>query len=449
MDALLFCVMYFLHTCRKLFLTSSIYNMNFCTETQSRSCRIHRYVSAADYNYLLRFHDRCVIIIAECLHQVASCEVLVRGEYAVRVLTRDSHESRKSGTGTDEDCLVALLVHQLVDEDQLETKSTVRNGRRATLVTLARHQGLGVGLWIARRHLTLSIVDFSKSIIAEHTLPLPLGHKADTTLERAMLLINETLSSIDAEASELVGIGVAVAAPVATSDHTIAIPGILPGWDGVDITSPLRTAFNVPVYVDNDANFAAYGESRMGVAAGKRNFVYISASDGVGAGIVINGEIMHGVTGLAGEIGHIQVDPLGAICSCGNRGCLDTVVAENRLVQLLSVTHGNMTLDDLVSFANEGDPGCRRIIADAAVRIGQVAADLCISVDPEVIVLGGKLAMTGDVFIQPFNEALQRMLFPDAVAPIDVLVSSHPDDNCALGGALCAIEFSVRNDVSQ
>ena len=292
-------------------------------------------------------------------------------------------------------------------------------------------------------------VHCSKSIIAEHTLPLPLGHKADTTLERAMLLINETLSSIDAEASELVGIGVAVAAPVATSDHTIAIPGILPGWDGVDITSPLRTAFNVPVYVDNDANFAAYGESRMGVAAGKRNFVYISANDGVGAGIVINGEIMHGVTGLAGEIGHIQVDPLGAICSCGNRGCLDTVVAENRLVQLLSVTHGNMTLDDLVSFANEGDPGCRRIIADTAVRIGQVAADLCISVDPEVIVLGGKLAMTGDVFIQPFNEALQRMLFPDAVAPIDVLVSSHPDDNCALGGALCAIEFSVRNDVSQ
>lgn len=83
------------------------------------------------------------------------------------------------------------------------------------------------------------------------------------------------------------------------------------------------------------------------------------------------------------------------------------------------------------------------------MRIGQVAADLCISVDPEVIVLGGKLAMTGDVFTQPFNETLQRMLFPDAVAPIDVLVSSHPDDNCALGGALCAIEFSVRNDVSQ
>ena len=119
----------------------------------------------------------------------------------------------------------------------------------------------------------------------------------------------------------------------------------------------MRTAFNVPVYVDNDANFAAYGESRMGVAAGKRNFVYISASDGVGAGIVINGEIMHGVTGLAGEIG-ISRSTAGCHLFVRNRGCLDTVVAENRLVQLLSVTHGNMTLDDLVSFANEGDPGC-------------------------------------------------------------------------------------------
>lgn len=130
------------------------------------------------------------------------------------------------------------------------------------------------------------------------------------------------------------------------------------------------------------------------------------------------------MTGLAGEIGHIQVDPLGAICSCGNRGCLNTIVAENRLVQLLSVTHGNMTMDDLVAQANNGDPGCRRIIADTAVRIGQVAADLCISIDPEVVVVGGKLAMAGEVFTQPFNEALQRLLFPDAVMPITVLSSS-------------------------
>ena len=246
----------------------------------------------------------------------------------------------------------------------------------------------------------------------------------------------------------IAGIGVALAAPVAIGDHMIAIPGVMPGWDGFDIVSPLSATFNTPVYVDNDANYAAYCESRMGAAIGKRDFVYISTNDNVGAGIVAGGEIMHGVTGLAGEIGHIQVDPLGAICSCGNRGCLNTIVAENRLVQLLSVTHGNMTMDDLVAQANNGDPGCRRIIADTAVRIGQVAADLCISIDPEVVVVGGKLAMAGEVFTQPFNEALQRLLFPDAVMPITVLSSPHPSDNCALGGALAAIGHAIRNSIA-
>lgn len=343
---------------------------------------------------------------------------------------------------------VSTLVHQLVDEGQLETKSTIRNGRRATLVRLAHNQGLGIGLWIAQRELKLAVVDFAKSIIAEHMLPLPLGHKADTTLERAIQLINETMTNIDADPGEIAGIGVALAAPVAISDHMIAIPGVMPGWDGFDIVSPLSATFNTPVYVDNDANYAAYCESRMGAAIGKRDFVYISTNDNVGAGIVAGGEIMHGVTGLAGEIGHIQVDPLGAICSCGNRGCLNTIVAENRLVQLLSVTHGNMTMDDLVAQANNGDPGCRRIIADTAVRIGQVAADLCISIDPEVVVVGGKLAMAGEVFTQPFNEALQRLLFPDAVMPITVLSSPHPSDNCALGGALAAIGHAIRNSIA-
>ena len=93
--------------------------MNLRTETERGSRCIHRYVSAADNSNLLSCCDRGIVIIAERLHQVASCEVLVRGEYAVRVLTRDSHESRKSGTGTDEDCLVALLVHQLVDRYRL------------------------------------------------------------------------------------------------------------------------------------------------------------------------------------------------------------------------------------------------------------------------------------------------------------------------------------------
>ena len=93
--------------------------MDLRTETERGSRCVHRYVSATDNSNLLSCSDRGIVVIAERLHQVASCEVLIRGKYAVCVLTRDSHESRKSGTGTDEDCLVALLVHQLIHRYRL------------------------------------------------------------------------------------------------------------------------------------------------------------------------------------------------------------------------------------------------------------------------------------------------------------------------------------------
>ena len=344
---------------------------------------------------------------------------------------------------------VSTQVHQLVEEGKLETHNTIRNGRRATLVALSHDQGLGVGLSITRRDLFLVIIDYSKDIIAEHRLPLPPKHKTDTTLERAIRLINETLENAGTDASEIVGIGVALGAPVDFHAQTVAIPGILPGWDGIDIRTPLTTAFHVPVMVDNDANAAAICEARMGAALGKQNFVYIGTNDGVGSGIMVNGDIMHGVTGLAGEIGHIQVDPLGSICSCGNRGCLNTIVDEARLVSLLSVTHGNMTMEDLVQTANAGDPGCRRVIADAAVRIGTVASDLCISVDPEMVVVGGSLAMSGDTFIEPFSETLQRLLFPNALTPIQVLAAQYPDSGSALGAAMMVIELAEKKKLLQ
>ena len=334
---------------------------------------------------------------------------------------------------------VSNLVHELVEEGRLETQNTIRNGRRATLVMLARQQGLGVGLAIGRRSLLIEIVDYARSIIAEHTLPLPFNHKPDATLERGMVLINETLSNVGASVDEVVGIGVAITAPVNSRTHTIAVPGILPGWEGVDLITPLEHAFHVPVVVENDANASAVCEARMGSAMGKPDYIYIHTSDGVGAGIMIDNELVRGVTGLAGEIGHVQVDPLGSICACGNRGCLNTVVTEERLVFLLSVTHGNMTMDDLIIAANEGDSGCRRVISDAAVRISGVVADLCISVDPEIVVVGGKLALGGETFLDPFAQALQRLLFPNVLTPIKVVAATYPTTSPALGAAIMAI----------
>jgi predicted NBD/HSP70 family sugar kinase len=331
---------------------------------------------------------------------------------------------------------VSNIVHQLVDDKVLETTTTIRNGRRAVLVALARQEGLAVGLAIGRQEMIIDVVDSTQQVLAEHILPLPMNHKVDSTIERALILINETIANMGASPSEIIGIGLALSAPVDVRTGQIPISGIMRGWDRVDLAAPFAKAFRVPIFVANDANMAAVAESRVGAASGLDNFVYVNVGSGVGAGIFINGQLWTGVTGFAGEIGHIQVDPLGSICICGNRGCLNTIVDETRLVSLLSVTHGDMTLDDLIESANEGDPGCRRVLADVAVRVGTVVAGLCITVDPEIVVLGGKLLLTGDVFVDPFQDALQRLLFPDVVVPMEVRLSQNPVSNGAIGAAI-------------
>lgn len=339
---------------------------------------------------------------------------------------------------------VSTLVRQLVSEGRLCTESTIRNGRRATLVTLARRTGISVGLCINKHALNLVFIDYELNIIAERTLLLPKQHVPDVTLERAIRLINETLANINASAKEVVGIGIAITAPIDKRSHTVVIPGIMPHWNNVDIIAPLQAVFKIPVSLDNASNCCAVWESRAGVATKTTDFIYISADDGIGASIMADGKIWRGVTGMAGEIGHIQVDPLGSICACGNRGCLNTFVNEERITSLLSVTHGNLTIEDLVHLANEGDPGCRRIIADTAIRIGTVTAELCTSVDPEIVVIGGLLVQSGSIFVDAFTESLHRLLFPDVLTPIQVAVASNLNNCPALGAALEGIDAAEK-----
>ena len=337
---------------------------------------------------------------------------------------------------------VSNLVRQLVDDGVFETSSSIRSGRRASLVSISRGEGITAGFCIGVRSLDLCITDSANTLLAQHSLPLGARHQADSTLERSAVLLKETLTSIDASADELIGIGVGLSAPVDYKLQKISVSGILPGWEDVDISGYYSSIFHVKTTIDNDANLAALAQLRLSSPEEREaDFVFINAGDGIGSGIVVNGQIMRGATGMAGEIGHIQVDPLGGVCSCGNRGCLNTVVNEQRLVSLLAVTHGNITtLDDLIEQANSGDAGCRRVISDAALRIGTAVADLCISVDPEVIILGGKLAAARDSFFDSFQESVQRLLFPEVLTPIKIILADPSLTRPERGAALLGLE---------
>jgi len=344
---------------------------------------------------------------------------------------------------------VSTIVRELLSAGLVDTAVTTRSGRRAQLVTMARRVGLAVGIQVGHRHLRIMLGDFSHEVIAEQSLPLPNEHRMDTTLDRAALLVLDLLERVGASFDEVVGVGVAVPAPVDVGTGMISVRGILRGWDEVHLGQTLSKRLARPVFVDNDANLGALAESTLGAARPYRDSVYVRASYGVGAGVVIDGRLHRGFAGTAGEIGHVQVDPAGPICGCGNRGCLDTVVGAAALVEALRVTRGPLTLRDVITLAIEGDQGCVRVVADAGAQIGAVVAGLAQAVNPEVVVVGGELAETGELLLGPMREAVSRRVPLNQIAPLEVLpaaLGSRAEVMGALLLALQAADVAIRAD---
>lgn len=318
---------------------------------------------------------------------------------------------------------VSTIVKELVGSGLVDVQPTSRSGRRAQLVTLARHTGIAAGVQIGLRTLRVALADFSKDVLAEQTLPLPFEHRIDTTLDRAALLVVDMLDQLGIELADLAGIGIALPAPVDVDTGMISVRGIMRGWDDEHIAHVMTKRLATEVYVDNDANLGALAEITEGAGRGYRDVLYALVSHTVGAGVVLGGRLHRGYAGTAGEIGHIQVDPSGAICRCGSRGCLDTVVGSEVLLAHLQASHGHLTLRDVLRRAQAGDPGCARVLADAGEAIGAVLGSASQSLNPQVIVVGGELAEAGEVLLDPMRRELRRTMLPNVIAPVEVLPS--------------------------
>lgn len=161
----------------------------------------------------------------------------------------------------------------------------------------------------------------------------------------------------------------------------------------------------------------------------------------MGAGLVIDGQIYRGPGGTAGEIGHITLDESGPVCRCGNRGCLETFTAARYVLPLLEPTHGaGLTMEKVVALAKEGDPGCRRVVADVGRHIGSGVASLCNLLNPSRVVLGGDLAEAGELVLGPIRTSVGRYAIPSAARQLELVPG-------ALGGraeVLGALALALR-----
>ena len=267
-----------------------------------------------------------------------------------------------------------------------------------------------------------------------------LFRSTDTSLDRAALLIVDLLEQVDASIEELLTIGVALPAPVDVTTGRISVNGVMRGWDGLDIGDVLSRRLNRPVVVDNDANLGALAEVELGAGRGFQDVLFVRASYGTGAGIVLSGRLHRGFAGTAGEIGHVQVDPRGDICRCGNRGCLDTVVSSTAILDLLRGSHGDLTLRDLITRAVAGDLGCQRVVADVGDRIGSVVATLVTTLNPQVVLVGGELAEAGELLIAPMRATIARHSPPNTVGSVQVQLGELGGEAEVVGALIYALQ---------
>ena len=284
--------------------------------------------------------------------------------------------------------------------------------------------------------IDVALTSLDGRILAHRDEPAEIEAGPEAGLERVEELFDQLVATTQAVPGRLWGIGIAVPGPVEFATGRPISPPIMPGWDGYPIRERFAGRYGAPVWVDNDVNVLALGESRSGVAAGHRDVVVVKIGTGIGAGIISDGRLHRGAQGSAGDVGHIQVtDDPAVVCRCGNIGCLEALAGgaalgrageqaaldgrSSRLGTALD-QRGRVTAEDVARAASGGDPVAVALLQQAGRLVGSMLASVVNFFNPSLIVVGGGVANSPDLLLASIRESVYRRSLP--LATRDLLI---------------------------
>jgi predicted NBD/HSP70 family sugar kinase len=334
-----------------------------------------------------------------------------------------------------------LQAQGLVAEQGSALTAAARSGRPPSLLSLRPEIGAFGGVDFGHSSVRVAIADVTGALLAEDRLDLDVDNAAELAITAAVERLPALVSQAGLPRRRLLGVGAAISAPVRRDGASVVTRGILPGWSAVSPQRELARRLGVPVHVGNDANLGALAEVRTGAARGASDVVYLMLSSGVGGGLVLGGSLFTGHTGMTGELGHVQVDPHGDLCRCGNRGCLETVAGAQALLARLRPALGRRGgLAEAVQRAHAGDELCRRVFREAGVAAGRVAGGVCNLVNPELVIVGGDLIVAGELLVDAVREGLEQTSIPPVRADLAVVAATLGDRAELLGAIGLAME---------
>ncbi|GAB3456312.1 ROK family transcriptional regulator [Actinophytocola sediminis] len=347
---------------------------------------------------------------------------------------------------------VSGLVNELVQENILRV-DTGNDNERGKNLRIAKVRGVAIGIEVNHNELTVAARRVDNSSVEYETAAFGTDQGGNAWVRESARLIRDLATKTGLDTDHVVSIGLGI--PAAIDPRTGGVTQVAASldWDlAGDPKQRFRDHFpHVPVTVDNEANLAAYGEYVYGVGRTVETMFFVKASTSLGAGLVTNGTIYRGRHGLSGEIGHLTMDVQGTVCRCGNRGCLDTIVGGNRLVEQVRQAYSGYRMDlptsleGMIERAKAGDQVCTRILQDASRDIGLALARVANLLNPDIMVLGGELGRASDLLIGPasYEMGLYSLRGMHSHAAPIKLVGSELG---LLAGARGALAFALRVD---
>ncbi|HEX2141444.1 MAG TPA: ROK family protein [Candidatus Limnocylindria bacterium] len=271
----------------------------------------------------------------------------------------------------------------------------------------------------------------------------------DVVLERISRLASESLAEARANRlPEPAGIGISSPGPLDPWRGVVLAPPNLAGWRNVPLADRVEQALGLPTFLERDTNVAVMAEWRHGAARGAQDVIYITISTGVGGGIIIGGRPLIGADGTAGEVGHLTVELDGPLCGDGAPGHVEAIASgtaiarDGRQLLLDGRSPGLAALTDdpdavdarlVGQAADAGDPACQALLARAWTAVGALCSGLVNLLNPEVIVLGGAIALNRPEMLGVIGDELARRAFPTPARRVRVVLSEHGDDVSLLG----------------
>lgn len=309
------------------------------------------------------------------------------------------------------------------------------SGRPQRLVKVSRDRHAVIGVKLAPTQVTGVLTDLEATVLTRFERTMEVGYSPEAGLAAATAVIYELLAAQPGARERLLGVGVGLGGHVDTARGRCVRSGIL-GWDDVDIAQPLSAALGMPTLVSNNVNALVVAEHWFGSGRDSDCFAVVTVGPGVGCGLLLGGELHHGISGQAGELGHTPLQPDGPLCTCGNRGCLEAAASD---AAILAQIPGCASIEEARRLARGGSPTAVAAFAAMGEALGRGLAVLCNLLNLEKIVLTGEGAVAYDLFGPACEESWRRHSFSTTARDCTLVVDTADDDLWARGAACLVI----------